>query len=296
MARKSTPTSTSAAIEHDDAAISQLVELGLTTAQSRAYMALLHTSPDRAGNVAARSGVSRTKVYEVLQTLESLGFVTSESEQRAVYGAVEPTVAIPQWLRTRERRRSLEGERDESLGERLMRSLPTPESHEESDSQSPFEPVIGNARSSAILPRLARDARRSLDIMQMPPFMQPRKEWNIAEAQALARGVQVRILNNVAGLKEEARVKEALRLGAEVRAEPEHPMKLVVRDETEAAIAVRHSPRRRRDVTSLIVRQPDLVRTLTELFRRQWESAAEVVLGEDGTVRVENSLEAAGDG
>jgi sugar-specific transcriptional regulator TrmB len=270
-----------------DSAVSQLVDLGLTTAQSRAYVTLLEASTEKAAEVAAQAGLSRTKVYEVLQTLEAFGFVTSESEQRAIYRAVDPAIAIPQWIESRERRRRLDRERDDALGGKLIDLLPRVEASGADEETEPFEPVIGNARSSAVLPRLAREAQTSLDIMQMPPFIQPRTEWNMAEGQALARGIRVRILNSAAGLREESRLKEILNLGAEVRVEPEHPLKVIIRDEVEAAVAVRHSPRRRRDVTTLIVRQPDIVRALMEVFQRQWEGASAVSLDEGGEVRVE---------
>jgi sugar-specific transcriptional regulator TrmB len=265
----------------DEGIVLQLVELGLTLAQSRAYLALLAHSPEKAANVALRAGVSRTKIYEVLHALESIGFVASESDRRAIYQAVDPAIAIPQWIQTRERKRRLEREHEGRLGERLVEALPRPDATTDAeDAGEPFEPIIGQTNSSAVLPRLTRRAHSRLDLMQMPPFVQPRKEWNVAEAEALARGVRVRILNDPAALREELRVREALSLGAEMRVEAAHPLKIIIRDGEEAAIALRHAPRRKSDITTLIVRQPDLVKALTEVFDRQWQAATPVTLAD----------------
>jgi HTH-type transcriptional regulator, sugar sensing transcriptional regulator len=279
--RPSTTRAARGASDADDPLVGQLVELGLTLAQSRVYLTLLAASPEKASNVALRAGVSRTTIYEILQNLESFGFAVSEGIGRAIYRAVDPAIAIPQWLQTRDRRRLLERENDEALGNRLVETLPFTESEEApEEAEQPFEPVIGEERSSAVLPQLARRAKHSLDIMQMPPFVQPRKEWNVAEAEALTRGVRVRILNDDAALDERPRVKEALVLGAEVRVEPRHPLKVILRDGEEAAIALRHAPRRRSDISTLLIRQPDLVRTLAEIFERQWSAARPVAAEE----------------
>jgi HTH-type transcriptional regulator, sugar sensing transcriptional regulator len=280
-ARPSTSRAARRASDADDPLVGQLVDLGLTLAQSRVYLTLLAASPEKASNVALRAGVSRTTIYEILQSLESFGFALSEGGGRAVYRAVDPAIAIPQWLQTRDRRRLLEREHDDALGKRLVETLPFTETDEpQEEADQPFEPIIGEERSSAVLPRLARRAHHSLDIMQMPPFVQPRKEWNVAEAEALARGVRVRILNDAAALDERPRVKEALVLGAEVRVEESHPLKVILRDGEEAAIALRHAPRRRSDISTLLIRQPDLVRTLAEIFERQWSAARAVTVDE----------------
>jgi len=51
-----------------------LVELGLTMAEARAYVALLGRPLQSAAEVAASSALARPKVYEALRLLEERGF------------------------------------------------------------------------------------------------------------------------------------------------------------------------------------------------------------------------------
>jgi sugar-specific transcriptional regulator TrmB len=262
-----------------------LSELGLTASQSRVYLALLSLGEERATRIAAHAGVSRTKIYELLQSLESYGFCRSEGHHGMVYRPVAPQVAIPQWLDGRERRRRLEAARDQELAAALVRELPAPPPFADGEDGA-FEAVVGRTRTSAVLPRLGRRARRSLDVMQMPPFVQPRSAWNVVEAEAVGRGVRVRILNNAEGLKEVARVKEALRVGAEVRAAAAVPIKMIIRDGEEAAIGLSDAAPGSAGVTSVIFRHADLVGGLQRLFEEEWERAREVTVDERGELAV----------
>lgn len=265
----------------------QLTELGLTLAQSRVYLALLDTPGEKAVSVASRAGVSRTKIYDVLQALESYGFVASEGERGVRYRPLPPDVAIPQWLKGRERRRLQEREQDETLGGTLLDTLPRPRAEAEQPGAE-FETVLGDSRVNAIFPALGRRSVRTLDVMQMPPFVQPRRQWNLVEAEARSRGVAIRIINDEAGMKERARVKEALELGAEMRVNRKLPIKLIVRDGEEAALSLRDvaASGSRAGLTGLVIREPGVAAALQAVFDREWERARPVTLSVDGRVAV----------
>ncbi len=261
--------------QDDDELVAQLVELGLTSAQGRVYAALLAVPGDRAPSIAARAGVSRTKIYEVLQALESSGFTTSSGDRKAVHRAIAPDVALPQWLESRERRRRLQRDEDERLAHTLVRALPRPvEDDEREDGE--FETIVGERRTSAVFPQLGRRTAAALDVMQTPPFVQPRRQWNIVEAEALRRGVRVRVITSREGLGERARVAEAVRIGVELRVLERVPVKMILRDGEEAAIALRDPTPGHRRVTTWIVRQLDVVGALQTVFEREWERAAPV--------------------
>ncbi len=84
-----------------------LERIGLTKGEIRAYLALLKMGPGPAGAVAKGAGVSRSKIYLILDKLEKKG-LASHVEKRGVqhYQAVEPS-KIQDYLK--EKREELEG-------------------------------------------------------------------------------------------------------------------------------------------------------------------------------------------
>lgn len=84
-----------------------LERIGLTKGEIKAYLALLRRGPGPAGAVSRDSGVSRSKVYLILDKLEKKG-MASHVDKRGVrhFQAVEPS-KISDYLK--ERREELEG-------------------------------------------------------------------------------------------------------------------------------------------------------------------------------------------
>ncbi len=84
-----------------------LERIGLTPGEIKAYLALLRLGTSAAGAIAKRSGVSRSKIYMILDKLEKKG-LSSHLDRRGVryFQAVEPG-KIRDYLR--DRREELEG-------------------------------------------------------------------------------------------------------------------------------------------------------------------------------------------
>jgi sugar-specific transcriptional regulator TrmB len=253
--------------------VAALVDFGLTISEARAYVTLLELQSARAARIATHARIPRTRIYDVLRSLEDAGFCRAEGNKVVSYRAVSPDVSLPRWVEQRARRRELEQERDEELATRLIRELPRARAE---TIEAEVETLVGHMRSSAALPRLGEAATKTLDIMQAPPFFQPRAAWNVVEADAIARGVRVRIINTEEGLRETARVQQALALGAELRVSPSIPMKLIVSDKTEAAIAPVDISSGESSAISVLVRQPEIVKTLQSLFESEWARAEPV--------------------
>ena len=66
-------------------------KLGLTEYEARAYVAVVELGEAEAYEVARRSGVPRTRIYDVLSRLENGGLIQKIRESRpAVYAAIPP--------------------------------------------------------------------------------------------------------------------------------------------------------------------------------------------------------------
>ncbi|MGW5238407.1 TrmB family transcriptional regulator [Monashia sp. NPDC004114] len=80
--------------------VRHLQAVGLTEWEARAYLALLEEAPVSGYAVSKRSGVPRSKIYEVLDSLLSKGAVHVARGDKNLYGAIPPQELV-QRLRAR---------------------------------------------------------------------------------------------------------------------------------------------------------------------------------------------------
>jgi sugar-specific transcriptional regulator TrmB len=73
-----------------ESVVEKLQRVGLTQYEAKAYLALLNTHLNTATQVAEKSGVPRTKIYSVLETLKHKGGVRVYSGVPLLFKAVAP--------------------------------------------------------------------------------------------------------------------------------------------------------------------------------------------------------------
>jgi len=73
-----------------ESVVEKLQRVGLTQYEAKAYVALLNTHLNTATQVSEKSGVPRTKIYSVLETLKHKGWVRVYSGVPLLFQAVEP--------------------------------------------------------------------------------------------------------------------------------------------------------------------------------------------------------------
>ena len=69
-------------------------ELGLTNYEAQAYTSLLELGPMPAGRISQSAGVPYSKIYEVLGSLESKGWIEMERGRPSKYYPKSPSVAL----------------------------------------------------------------------------------------------------------------------------------------------------------------------------------------------------------
>ncbi|MFN7991323.1 MAG: helix-turn-helix domain-containing protein [Candidatus Micrarchaeia archaeon] len=106
-----------------------LEEIGLTPGEIKAYLALMKLKSSATGEIARRSGVSRSKIYAILDKLEKKG-LASHVDKNGVrhFQAVEPG-KIRDYLHEKEKEL-------ERMRESLERFLPSLESYYSEDGSS----------------------------------------------------------------------------------------------------------------------------------------------------------------
>jgi HTH-type transcriptional regulator, sugar sensing transcriptional regulator len=250
-----------------------LTELGLSQNEARLYLALLRLSDGTAAQLARESGVPRPKVYEALGAMESRGFCTTVGDRVTRFRPVAPEVALRDWTRHRDHERAALAEREQALSETLIRLLPKPVAPGAIQPPDYLEAVSGRTRTTETLEDIIGRAERTVWMLMQPPWLQQRGRWNVAEAAAVRRGAQVRVVYSREAVRDRDRIDGLLRAGGECRVLPEIPMKLLVRDGVEALVSLRDARSGEQTITSVAMRHPDLAKPLGLLFRQQWKKA-----------------------
>jgi sugar-specific transcriptional regulator TrmB len=74
--------------------VEKLLQLGLTTYEAKAYTAVLNTHLCTATQASEKSGVPRTRIYQVLESLQHKGWVRVYSGVPLLFKAVDPTIVF----------------------------------------------------------------------------------------------------------------------------------------------------------------------------------------------------------
>jgi HTH-type transcriptional regulator, sugar sensing transcriptional regulator len=256
-----------------DELVRSLSGLGLAPNEGRLYLSLLRLDAPTAAELARSSGVPRPKVYEALGALETRGFCAAVGGRVTRYRAVPPDLALPDWIRHRDHERAAAGERDQALADMLTRLLPRPQARLMSGPPEYMEAISGRTRTTAAIEEIIGRAERSVRMMQQPPWLQPRSRWNVAEIDAVDRGVDVRVIYSFEAGRDRRRWNGLADAGGDCRQLDDLPMKLLVRDDVEALISLRDANTGEQSLLSAAVRHPDLAAPLALLFEQHWERA-----------------------
>jgi len=94
-----------------------LREMGLSEYKAKAYVSLLKQGTSTAKEVASAANIPQSRVYDVLDSLETEGFVKVQPGRPKKFGPVEPETAIEQYCTFKQRKQTREREEIRTLGE-----------------------------------------------------------------------------------------------------------------------------------------------------------------------------------
>jgi sugar-specific transcriptional regulator TrmB len=100
-----------------------LREMGLSEYEARAYVSLLRQGTSPAKDVAASADIPQSRVYDVLDSLESKGFVKVQPGRPKQFGPVEPDTAVEQFCTFKRREQTDELEEIRTLGEEFVERI-----------------------------------------------------------------------------------------------------------------------------------------------------------------------------
>ena len=261
----------------EDGRLPDLMELGLTMYEARAYLALIRRESYTAAQLARAAGVPRQRIYDVLESLVRQRLAIVRPGRVASYRAIAPDLAVGRLVD--ERREALG--RLEQVADRLAGALaPT-----WSDGRTQADPldyveVLRDPRAiTTRFTQIQRQARNELLCFAKPAFFGVPSDntEGLRVTRRLSRsGGSVRTVYTADILGDKDTLDMVLRFaeaGEGVRVADELPLKLVIADQSLVLFDMADPVAETGATTSLIIEHPALALTLRHAFTAIWERA-----------------------
>jgi len=110
-----------------------LKEMGLSEYRADAYVSLLEEGTSTAKQIASAADIPQSRVYDVLDALETRGFVKTQPGRPKKFGPVSPETAIEQYCAYKRRRQTSERETIRTLGEEFVETIEQPPQHQKTE-------------------------------------------------------------------------------------------------------------------------------------------------------------------
>jgi len=256
----------------------RLQQIGLNAYEARAYMVLVGHPRFKALELAARSNVPRQKIYEVLDSLAEKGFAQVVQEKTKLFSAVEPGLAIPNYIARRQEQLQIELTEQGRVAGDLVEDLNTAYSEgQEGRGTLDYLRIVTEPGQTAVqYRRMISEAEKEYLEFSRPPYaVDPLEEKLVKDARQ--RGVDCRLLLEGARLDEEHRLRlgEYQAAGVQIRQIDSLPMKLALFDGKCGMIALLDPLVTKPAWTSVLFEHPGMGEAMKGLFEAYWRRASE---------------------
>ena len=249
--------------------IERLVELGLTSYEAKAYLALLRRDSSAPADVARLARLPRQRIYDVLATLVEKGLVSQRPGPPTKYAAASPEFAIERLLL----RRREELAQIERTSREMIDAL-TPTFNEGQKERDPLEYIEVLRHRSAINERFAElqeGIEREILVFTKPPYATP--------AQENTEGLEVTANHSARSVYEFSAlddpdfaegVRRFIAAGEQARFVEQLPLKLVIIDETIVMFGMEDPVAGSSELTMVVVEHRALASLLKIAFDAVW--------------------------
>lgn len=258
-----------------------LTALGVQPTEERVYRALVGRTSATSAALAAEVGLPDAELAAALAALEAQGLVAragagggpERGPER--YVAAPPNVALGALLNQR---------RDElSRAESTLSALATQYRSAVSDTSASdlIEVLTGAEGIRHRFDQIQRSARREVLAFVAPVAIVVSAEENVAEDDAIRRGVDYRVVVERAALTHPGGADEvhaSLRAGEQIRVVEQVPLRLAIADRSVAMVPL-GGPDAAQGPSAVLVHTSGLLDALVALFESVWDTGHPVVLG-----------------
>ena len=254
----------------------RLQQIGLNAYESRAYLVLVGHSKFKALELAARAGVPRQKIYEVLDSLVEKGFARVVQEKTKLFSAIEPDLAIANYIARRHEQLQIELAEQSKTANDLVVDLNKAhvEGRDGRGTLDYLRIVSDPGQTASLYRRMIGSCLTGYLEFSRPPYaVDPLEEQLVKEATK--RGVQCRILLESSSLDQNTRKRlaEYQSFGAEVRCIDHLPMKLALFDGRHGMIALLDPLVTKPTWTAVTFDHPGMSEAMQGLFEDYWGRA-----------------------
>ncbi len=249
----------------------ELYRLGLTRDEIRCYLALLLSHRLTARELVAATGITRGRIYDVINGLVAKGVATENVARVRSVIAVPPRIAVANLL---EKRRREVRELEDSTREIVAKLSAV--------ASGPNAPpsVLEVVRHAATVRERCHefeDAARAEILFYIRNVRQVSGDL-IQERRALGRGVRIRALYESSLLETEygETIQRFVDAGGEGRHVKRLPMQLVVYDGSITMLPLQEPPLAATPLTVLVINHAGVSTLAVSAFERVWEKAKAV--------------------
>jgi sugar-specific transcriptional regulator TrmB len=247
----------------------RLIELGLTSYEARAYLALVRRDSSSPSDVARLSRIPRQRIYDVLKTLVQKGLATHRPGPPTKYAAVAPEFAIERL--TLARREELD--RIERSSRELIDLLSPAfvEGQKERDPLDYIEILRDRAAINERFGELQEGIEKEILVFTKPPYATPPQEN--PEGLEVTSKHHARSVYEYSALDDPdfARgVRRFIEAGEEARFVEHLPLKLVIIDETVVMFGMEDPVGGASELTIVVVEHSALAQVLKIAFDAVW--------------------------
>jgi HTH-type transcriptional regulator, sugar sensing transcriptional regulator len=253
----------------------RLVELGLTSYEAKAYLALVRRDSSAAADVARLARIPRQRIYDVLATLVEKGLASQRPGPPTKYAAVSPEFAIERLVLARRE----EMDRLERASKEMIELL-TPAfaaGQKERDPMDYIEVLRDRAAINERFGELQGGIQDEILVFTKPPYATPAQE-NVEglEVSATHRAKSVYEFSALDDPDFAAGVRRFIEAGEEARFVEHLPLKLVIIDETVVMFGMEDPVAGASELTIVVVEHRALAGVLKIAFEGVWEQGLTV--------------------
>jgi sugar-specific transcriptional regulator TrmB len=249
--------------------VAELTQLGLTTYEAKAYVALIGRDSFTAAQVSRQAGLPRQRIYDVLGSLVEKGLASTRPGSVVKYSAVSPELAVDRLVEAHRRQfKDLEHAASRAIAD-LLPAYQTGLEHTD-----PLEYIEVLRDAGAINERfgeLQSQVKKEILVFTKPPYAtQPLEN---TEGLEISRHVRARSVYEITAFDDPgfiAGVERFIEAGEEARFVDSLPLKLVIIDETIVMFGMQDPVASGRDLTIMVVEHPQLASLLKVAFEAIW--------------------------
>ena len=252
-----------------------LEAIGLDDEHTAVYRLILQAPSASIGELAASAGLHENRVRAIADELERLGLLARQASAPDRVVASPPSLALRPLLLDRERRLTQAHEALVQLSE-IYRSGAA-----QREAPDVVDVVLGADAVRQRFAQLQASATQQVRVFMLSDVAFLDAEQNVAEDDALGRGVRYRVIVEKAVLEWPGFIdaaRESAPFGEEVRVLPTLPTRLIIADDAMALLPMR-SHGEERASGALLVHPSGLLDLVMAIFEEYWSTSTEFLSG-----------------